>query len=185
MVKLYTHLGFIEYRGRDVFDENNYMWMYPQTGLSLLKHYLIGGTCIYFDDDCVSTYFPLEDGITCKMLAGTGSEYGKVYGPGTYLDLQLMTTSGTLERNRQILISNSGYSICLVSKLGCRIESRVVEAKNYKLQAHTKAIPLNDPVFFTDKNVDITANKFNMIMDRPYDLELNGTGKLMLININI
>jgi len=163
---------------------NHYVIRYPEVKLALLRHYLIGGTWTHFYNDSICTYFPPEDGVTLKFLAGSGSEYGNVYGPGSYLDLQLMSSGGPLQNKRQALILESGYTICLVSKLPNRIQTKIIEAENFELPAHTKAIVLSGPMAFTDSNSDKVAHQFNLILDRPYNLKLSGHGKLMLINIH-
>lgn len=168
-------------------DNTNLILRYNQTGLILLKHFLLEGTSHCFwevGNEAICTYFPSDDGIACTLTEGTGDQQGNILLPGSYIDLQYQLMSSQYNAKRNCEVIKSGYTVCLLSTLKCRIVTKIVEG-NFRLPPSTKAIVLHSSYFFTENGVAKTANQYNMIMDRPYELDLTGHGKLMVINIQV
>lgn len=168
--------------------EYHYFFRYDKTGLLLLKHYLIEGTQVDFSEDntaeIIASHWPTENGATFRMLRGMKAKDGEIYGPGDILDLQGGIITGQYEKERWVEVIKSGYTLCLMSTIKTRIETSLVDCSDFVLPPNTKAIPMSGEVVFWDQNMLKVASKYNLILERPYSLQLNGTGKLMLINIS-
>lgn len=153
----------------------------------LLKHYVLEGTLVDFWEDnsweVLCSHWPTNGGATFRMSKGMNAKEGEVYGPGDILDLQAGILTGHYEKKRWVEVIKSGYTLCLMSNLNCRAKTRIVDSTNFVLPLNTRAIPLENTVYFNDQGVDKAANQYNLILDRPYPLQLVGTGKIMVINI--
>jgi len=166
---------------------NHYLIRYGNTGLILLKHYLVEGTTVVFSEadtapQVICSYFSIDDGATVQHVSGMGPKNNDMQVPGDLVILQEGIDSGVYERERRVNILKAGYTVCLLSSLKRTISTKIVDS-DCILPAHTKAVVLYDQCVFEDKSTILVANRYNMIHDRPYDLKLTGPGKLMVINI--
>jgi hypothetical protein len=168
---------------------NHYLIRYGSTGLILLKHYLVEGTTVNFSEEdespqVICSYFSLDNGATVQHISGMGPKNNEVQVPGDFVNLQEGIESGVYGRQRRVNVLKAGYTVCLLSSLRCPISTKLVDS-NYILPAHTKAVVLYGECVFEDKDRSLVANRYNMILERPYDLKLTGSGKLMVINIEV
>lgn len=146
-------------------------------GFRVLQQHVLKNTSIEFDDVVFFTCFPLVGGPTLEMWDNVGEHTGRIYGPGTFLDFRSVSHL----RPRRILVHESGYTICLTTKL-IDAQWRYMNVTNYILQPNTKALVISGGVVFEENGKQKQASMFNLINKRPYDLNLVGKAELILIS---
>jgi hypothetical protein len=146
-------------------------------GLRILQQHHFKNTCVEFDDDVFYTCFPLVVGPTLEMWENAGKHDGKIYGPGTFLDLR-----GVVHlHRRRILVHESGFSLCFATK-AIDTQWHYMNVTDHVLQPNTKALVISGGVIFEENGKQKQASMFNLINRRPYELNLVGKAELILIS---
>lgn len=149
-------------------------------GFRILQQHLLKNTCVEFDDDVFFTCFSLVGGPTIEMWDNVGEHDGRIYGPGTFLDFRSISHL----RPRRVLVRESGFTICYVTKvIDAQLHQlRYINVADYVLQPNTKALVISGGVTFEENGRQKQASMFNLINKRPYELNLVGKAELILIS---
>lgn len=142
----------------------------------LLQQHVFKNTSVEFHDDVFYSCFPLVGGPTLEMFENVGEHTGRVYGPGTFLDLRDVIHL----QHRRVLVRESGFTLCFAVK-ETDAQWQYVNVVNHVLQPNTKALVISGSVTFEEQGKQKQANLFNLIKKRPYELSLVGKAELILI----
>lgn len=143
-------------------------------GFILIIHQLFGGTWIEFDDQVCYTIFPFDCGPTLQMFRGYGDMTGQIHGPGSFIDLR-----SVMYNKRDALIMKDGYSHCLSLK---RLRDvTYISGSNTVLPSNTMGLLVSGELEFKDRGQTKHASRYDLIVDRPYELNLIGQAELFLI----
>ena len=144
-------------------------------GFMLIIHQLYGGTWITFEDQVCYTIFPIDCGPTIQMWNGTDSMFGQIHGPGTFIDFRSI-----MYNKRDVLIIKDGFSHCLSINKDRNVT--YISGNNIILPSNIMGLVVNGEVEFNELGQTKRANRYDLIVDRPYELSLNGQAEILLIS---
>lgn len=143
----------------------------------ILQQHIFKNTCVEFDDDVFFSCLSLVGGPTIEMWDNVGEHDGRIYGPGTFLDLRSIMHL----RPRRVLVHESGFTLCLATK-AINAQWHYMNVADYVLQPNTRALVVSGGVTFEESGKQRQASLFNLINKRPYELNLVGKAELILIS---
>lgn len=143
----------------------------------VIQQHVFKNTCVEYDDDVFYSCFPLVGGPTMEMWENIGEHDGRVYGPGTFLDLRSVMHLSP----RRVIVHEPGFTLCFATK-DIDAQWNYINVADYVLQPNTRALVVSGSVTFEENGKQRQASLFNLINKRPYELNLVGKAELMLIS---
>ena len=146
-------------------------------GFRIIQQHVFKNTCVEFEDDVFYSCLSLVGGPTLEMWENVGEHDGRIYGPGTFLDLRSVMHL----HPRRVLVHEPGFTLCFATKV-IDAQWHYINVADYVLQPNTKALIVSGSVTFEEHGKQRQANLFNLINKRPYELSLVGKAELVLIS---
>ncbi len=141
-----------------------------------IQHYLHRGTQVTFDDEVFYSCLPIVGGPTFRMGENTGENSGRLFSPGTFMDLRSIIQF----EKRQAFVIESGYTFCFAIT-DKNAAWRYERGNDIVIPPNTHAFVASGSVAFEDKGSRREAKILNLINRRPYELKTVGQSELILI----
>ena len=140
---------------------------------------LLPNTCMCFiDTQNTYTYF---ENAKCMFWDGMGGDKGKEFGPNILVDF---TEPVSKYNKRNVLILSGGTSYCFVPRHNNKLKMELVDCNGQcTLQSNTMALVMQGNVNFIEDCKNKNAERHNLIIRRPNEIQLYGQARLILVTV--
>jgi hypothetical protein len=142
----------------------------------VIQHYLYRGTQVTFDDEVFYSCLPIDGGPTFRMGENTGENSGRLFAPGTFMDLRSIIQF----KKRQAFVIESGYTFCFAIT-DRNAQWQYIHGTDLIIPSNTHAFVASGGITFEDKGSQREAKILNLVNRRPYELKTVGQSELILI----